>query len=274
MMDIKFYKEKTKEIRLELLRLNSLVGSCHIGGSLSCVELMVMIHYYKMKTSHANRHSPDRNRFILSKGHSSLTLYSILSDLDFFTIKELEQMCTPNSRLGSHPEYDLDMGIEATTGSLGHGLSISCGLALSNKMDGRDNYVVTLLGDGECQEGSVWEAAMFAAHHGLDNLYAVIDHNKLQAIQPISEVLNIMPLAQRWSAFGWSVIEVDGHNLIEIQEALDRLPFEKNKPSLIIGHTIKGKGVSFMEGVPLWHYRKPNDKEYEIALNDLRGISI
>ncbi|MBP7652110.1 transketolase [Candidatus Dependentiae bacterium] len=266
---ILFLKNKSKEIRLEIVKMTYRLGGGHIGPALSANDILTVLYYNFLNIMPDNPLNENRDRFILSKGHACFGFYYILSDLGFFNKNILLQVNKDTDTLGSHPEIKPEWGIEITTGSLGHGLSIGCGIALSAKINDKKFRTVVLMGDGECQEGSVWEAAMFAKQQKLDNLIGIVDYNKLQAIQPISEAVDIFPLSEKWKSFGWSVQEIDGHNIEQIIGSLEKIPMATGKPSMIIAHTVKGKGVSYMENKPLWHYRSPDQKEYEIALTEL-----
>ena len=212
---------------------------------------------------------PDRDRFVLSKGHGCAAFYATLAESRFFPVGWLDSFYQNGSRLVGHATHWDVPGVELSTGSLGHGLSMACGMALFAKRKDQQYRVVTVLSDGECDEGSVWEAALFAGHHQLDNLTIIVDYNKIQSLGRVEEVLNLDPLGGKWSAFRWSVREIDGHNLDEIKNAISDVPFEKDMPSCIIAHTVKGKGVSFMEDKLLWHYRAPNVEESKMALAEL-----
>ena len=196
-------------------------------------------------------------------------MYAVLADKGFFAKEELLRFGKPDGILGGHPDMLKVPGIEASTGSLGHGFCFAAGIALAGKLDQRDFRVFALLGDGEIQEGSIWETAMFAPQHKLDNFAAIIDYNKLQAIDRVDTIVSLEPLADKWKAFGWDVREVDGHNCAQLRETFARIPFVKGKPSLVIAHTVKGKGISFMENVPIWHFRLPDRAEAEIARKEL-----
>jgi transketolase len=206
----------------------------------------------------------------MSKGHASLALYAILYQVGYLTGEDLAHFCKPGSPLGGEPKLGDIPGIEATTGSLGHGLSFAAGIAMANRMDHLDSRVYAIIGDGECQEGSVWEAALSIGHHQLENLTVIIDDNRLQAMDTTEHILTIEPLRSKWESFGFEVLEMDGHNPEEIQQVMT---YAKNSgsgnPRAVIAHTIKGKGISFMENVPIWHYRMPNPQELEIVLHDL-----
>ncbi|HPG31768.1 MAG TPA: transketolase, partial [bacterium] len=241
-----FLKNKSREIRLEILKMTYRLGGGHIGPAFSANDILTVLYYDFLKIFPDNPLNENRDRFILSKGHACFGFYYILSDLGYFDKGILSKLNKNTDTLGSHPEIKPEWGIEVTTGSLGHGLSIGCGIALSAKLKNKKFRTAVLMGDGECQEGSVWEAALFAAQKKLDNLILLIDHNKLQAIQPLSETVELSPLSEKWKSFGWSAVEIDGHNIEEIINSLRKVPAEKSKPSVIICHTIKGKGVSYM----------------------------
>jgi len=257
-----------QRLRRTLLKLVFHHKGGHIGGMFSAAEIMTVLYYSWLRLDPERPQDPDRDRFILSKGHCALLLYCILVERGFMPANALEDIFTSGSHLACHPEFDPAHGLEATTGSLGHGLAVATGLAWAAKQQQRPSRIVVLLGDGECQEGSVWEAAQFAAMHQLDNLIAIVDFNKLQAIQPIAEVTTLNP-AEQWRSFGWHVIEVDGHDCHALQNALSGFPRQPHKPELLLAHTVKGKGVSYMENQPLWHYRAPTQKEYEQAIREL-----
>lgn len=243
----------------------------HIASAMSVVEILTSLYFGDiLQYNPKNPLWMERDKLIMSKGHASLALYSTLAMAGYFPIEELKTFCHPFSKFGGEPKYGDIPGIEATTGSLGHGLSFAVGIALASKLDSIQNRIYVILGDGECQEGSVWEAAMSAAHYKLDNLTVILDYNKLQAMGEIEDILSLNPINKKWEYFGWEVLEIDGHNLEEIQEVLsmDRQRDIK-KPRIIIAHTIKGKGISFMENVPIWHYRMPNEEELQIVLKDL-----
>lgn len=214
---------------------------------------------------------PDRDRFILSKGHGAAAVYAILAEQGFFPKELLATYCQDGSKLAGHiTDHDVP-GVEVSTGSLGHGLSIGCGMALTGKRKKRPYHVFVMLGDGELDEGSNWEGILFAAQHRLDNLVAIVDYNKIQSFGAVKEVLDLEPLADKWRAFRWAVREIDGHDYEQIEDALTSMPFVLDKPSVIVAHTIKGKGVSFMENKLSWHYKSPNDEQLAQALAELGG---
>jgi transketolase len=269
MDEITELKNIAREMRKKILIMCFHAGGGHIAPSLSSVEILVALYFKILKIDKNNLKDGNRDRFILSKGHASAALYAVLAEKGIIDRKILNTFCQKGSILGGHPEAHLIPGVEASTGSLGHGLSFGAGLAFAGKLDKKDYRVFVLLSDGECQEGSVWEAAMFASHHKLDNLVAIIDHNKLQSLGQVDDIVSLKPFVDKWKAFGWEVREVNGHNISEIVGALEGVPFSKNKPSVLIAHTIKGKGISFMENVPIWHYRLPNDDEMKIVRKEL-----
>lgn len=242
-----------KEARKIMVESLICAGCGHPGGAFSSVEILTSLYFEVMKIDPANPQWEERDRFILSKGHASVALYAILSLRGFIPRNTLLTFRQDNSNLCGHPDMHKIIGIEMSTGSLGHGLSIGAGLAISSKMDNKDSKVFVLLGDGETQEGSVWEAAMFSHHYKLDNLTAVIDRNMIQIDGFTEEIMSLEPYKAKWEAFGWEAREIDGHDISEIIYALKRTPFKRNKPSLIIANTVKGKGISFMEDNPEWH---------------------
>jgi len=260
---------KAKELRRVIFNSICNGGGGHIPASLSIVEILTVLYYAVLNLDPKNSKDPKRDRFILSKGHAGVALYAVLADRGFFPKDELNKFGKENSILGGHPDMYKVPGIEASTGSLGHGFPFAVGIALAGKMDGQNYKVFVIMGDGECQEGSIWEAAMFAPQHRLDNLVAIIDYNKLQAMDRLEAIVGIEPLADKWRAFGWAVQEVDGHDIAALQNIFKKAPFAKGKPSLIITHTVKGKGVSFMENSPIWHYRLPNPEELKIVCKEL-----
>lgn len=260
-----------KEIRKDIIIAAYHGGAGHLASAFSAVEIMTALYFGGiLKYDKNNSNWEGRDKLIVSKGHASLVLYSVLKRIGYISREELYTFCQPGSLLGGEPKYGDIPGVEATTGSLGHGLSFAVGIALANKMDGKTSRVYVLLGDGECQEGSVWEAALSAAHHQLGNLTVILDRNQLQAMGDTEEILKLDSLVEKWQGFGWEVAEADGHNienLIQVMKA-DRTSV-KSKPRIIIANTIKGKGISFMERVPIWHYRMPNEEEMQIVMREL-----
>lgn len=269
-MDIIQLKEKAKEIRKRTFEMVINAGKGHLGGSLSCVEILVYLYYggvLKFDPKHPKR--DERDIFIMSKGHANNSLYVILADLGFFPASELANFLKDGSMLGQHCDTQVP-GIEIITGSLGHGLGIISGIALGYKLDKKNNLHFVVLGDGECQEGSTWEAAMFAGHHELNNLIAFIDRNKLGSEDFTENTARLEPLKDKWRAFGWDTKTIDGHSFEEISAALvgcrNR---ESNKPLMIIANTIKGKGISVLENLPRAHHTLPKGEEIDIAWKDL-----
>ena len=246
-------------------------GSGHPGGSLSATDIIVALYFHFMNYDPENPRWPDRDRFVLSKGHAAPALYAALAEKGVFPVEELMTLRKIGSRLQGHPDMRKLPGIEASTGSLGQGLSIGNGMALAGRLDRRPYNVYVMLGDGEVEEGQVWEAAMFAAHYKLDNLIAFLDRNKLQIDGETEKVMSIEPIADKWKAFGWEVMEINGHDFNEIIEAVNRAKEVRGRPVMIIAHTIKGKGVSFMEGSVHFHGKPPNDEEYRMAIKELEG---
>lgn len=263
--------EIAKQIRKYIFKTAYFGRTGHLASAFSIVEVLSVLYFKDiLKYDINDPHWEKRDKLIMSKGHASLALYSVLTMIGYLKEEELYTFCKPGSCLGGEPKLGDIPGIEATTGSLGHGLSFGLGIAMSNKLNNLDSKVYVILGDGECQEGSVWEAVMSAAHYKVDNLTVILDSNKLQAMGPLNEILEMESMKDKWSAFGWDVEEVDGHNLQEIHHVLERnLNKKVKKPRIIIANTIKGKGVSFMENVPIWHYRMPNSDELKIVMNEL-----
>jgi transketolase len=254
--------------RRDLLEMIYLAGSGHPGGSCSVVEILVALFGEVMKHDPMNPTWSQRDHFILSKGHACPTLYAIMARLGYFPVEELKTLRKIGARLQAHPDSKRLPGIEVSTGSLGQGLSVGVGMALYEKMEHHPNRTFVVLGDGECDEGQVWEAALSAAHYKLNNLTAIVDWNKVQLDGPTSEVMNLGDLPAKWAAFGWHVRTIDGHNLEELINVLS-LPSEGNKPLAVIANTIKGKGVSFMEGKAEWHGKAPNAEQLKRALAEL-----
>jgi len=253
------YEIQATKIRAHVLRMTHRAKSSHVGSSLSIADLLAVLYGGILRVDTNQPDWADRDRFILSKGHGSAAIYAVLAERGFFPREWLDTFYQSGSHLAGHITHHGVPGVEASTGSLGHGLSIGCGMAMAAKKDGQQYRVFTLLSDGECDEGSIWEAALFAPHHQLENIVAIVDYNKIQAFGMVKEVLNLEPLANKWLAFGWAVQEIDGHSFEQIESALLSVPFKPRQPSCIIAHTVKGKGVSFMENQVAWHYKSPND---------------
>jgi transketolase len=267
-MNINELAQKSVQYRRNILKYIVGANAGHTGGSLSCIDILNVLYNNVLNVSPETFGSPTRDRYIQSKGHTVEALYVVLADKGFFPESDLETLCKYGSHYIGHPTRKV-AGVEQNTGSLGHGLSLSVGTALSAKLDDLTYRVFTLLGDGELPEGSNWEAALLASHYKLDNLCTIVDKNGLQIAGPTTEVCNTDPLDQKFEAFGWAVRHIDGHDFQALTEAFDALPFEPGKPSLIIAHTVKGKGVSFMENQVKWHHGVPNAEQYQQALAEL-----
>jgi transketolase len=259
---------KSIEYRRNILKYIFNANAGHTGGSLSCIDILNVLYNHVLNVGPDNFKSPDRDRYIQSKGHSVEALFVVLADKGFFPESDLETLCKYNSHYIGHPTKKVN-GVEQNTGALGHGLPIAVGTAIAGKLDKRDYKVFTLLGDGELPEGSNWEAALTASHYKLDNLCAIIDYNKLQITGPTADVCNTNPIDAKFESFGWAVRHVDGHDFNALVQAFDELPFVEGKPSLVIAHTVKGKGISYMENVPKWHHGVPTEQQYEDALTEL-----
>ena len=262
-------KELSWRIRHHTLRMIHRAKSSHVGTNFSMVELLAVLYGRVLRVDPANPEWPDRDRFILSKGHGCAALYAVLAERGFFPLDWLDDFYLNGARLAGHITHAGVPGVEISTGSLGHGLSVGTGMALAAQRDGKSHRVFVLLSDGECDEGSTWEPILFAPQHRLDNLVAIIDYNKIQSLGTVEEVLSLEPFADKWRACGWSVREIDGHSLVDVETALSEIPYERGRPSCLIAHTVKGKGISFMEDRLLWHYRTPQGEEFEAALAEL-----
>jgi len=244
----------------------------HIGSSFSCVEILVALYFHVLKIDPAKPKWPQRDRLILSKGHAASVLYATLAHRGFFDPTRLNKYCQDGSRLLGHVTRDCVPGVEVSTGSLGHGLPLGIGMGLAACRDKKSYRTFIVISDGECNEGSVWEAAMFASHHKLDNIIVIIDVNRLQAFGSTRDIIDMEPMADKWRSFGWAVRQADGHDVKSLAKNLDSVPFEKGKPSVLMAHTVKGKGVSFMENQLAWHYRSPKKDQYAQALEELDRI--
>lgn len=264
-------KEKARKTRIWIVKATCAAGSGHPGGSLSATDILTVLYFHVMRYDPKNPRWDDRDRFVLSKGHAAPALYATLAQAGFFPEEELITLRKLGSRLQGHPCMRKTPGVEMSTGSLGQGLSVSIGMALAGRLDKKDYRVYVLLGDGECDSGMVWEAAMAASHYKLDNLTAFVDRNKQQIDGWTEDVMSLEPLADKFRAFGWYVLEIDGHNYKEIIEAIDVAKTIKGKPTMIIAHTIKGKGVSFMENSFAFHGKAPTKEQMEKACAELEG---
>jgi transketolase len=260
---------KAVTLRKHIIEMLYLAKSGHPGGSLSAVEAIVALYFHHMHHDPKNPHDPNRDRFVLSKGHAAPALYAALAECGYFDVEELKHLRQINCMLQGHPVCTHIPGVEASTGSLGHGLSFAIGIALAGKLDKRNYRVYVMVGDGETNEGQIWEAATSATHYKLDNLTALIDRNFLQIDGNTEDVLRLESVRDRWSSFGWHVIEVDGHDIEEIIDALLSASEQKNQPTMIILNTVKGKGVSFMENNIDFHGVPPNEIEYKLAMKEL-----
>ncbi len=272
-VDYNQLKSISTEIRKNIIKSVHAAGSGHPGGSLSAADILTVLYFYKMKVDPKNPKWEERDRFVLSKGHAAPVLYATLAEKGFFSKEELLKLRHMGAMLQGHPDMKGTPGIEMSTGSLGQGFSSTIGMALASKMDKKNNRIYTLLGDGEVQEGIVWEAAMAASHYKLDNLTAILDFNGLQIDGKNEDVMNIHPIEEKWASFGWHVVAINGHNFEEIIKALDEAENTKEKPTIIIAKTIKGKGVSFMENQAGWHGNAPKDEEAQQALDELGGAN-
>jgi transketolase len=257
------------DIRRWVIEMTYRAGSGHPGGSLSAAEILTVLYFHEMRLDPEHPRWPDRDRFVLSKGHAAPAYYAALALRGFFPIEELYTLRKIGSRLQGHPSMDLP-GVDMSTGSLGQGLGVGVGMALAGKLDKRDYRVYVLLGDGELHEGSVWEAAMSAAHHSLDNLVAIVDRNMIQLDGPTEEILRLESLEAKWRGFGWHVVEINGHDVVQIMEALEIARNVKGRPTVIIARTIKGKGVSYMENTHKYHGKPPRtEEEYRKAIEEI-----
>ncbi len=268
-MDTIELQAKAKEIRREIIKMITAAGSGHPGGSLSAADILTVLYFDKMNLRPEQPDWPERDYFVLSKGHAAPAQYAALALRGYFPTEELAGLRKLHSRLQGHPVSTKIPGIDVSTGSLGQGVSVACGLAKGLKIDRLPNHVYTMLGDGECQEGQVWEALMFAAHYQLDNLTVIIDHNRLQIDGKVEKVMNIEPLDKKLDAFGFNVLLINGHDIEAIQNAIDKAKACQGRPTAIIANTVKGKGVSFMENQAGWHGTAPKADEAEQALQEL-----
>jgi len=268
MIDSSDYKSLAKRIRIHALRMTSTGGSSHIGSALSIADILAVLYGGILNVRPDSPRSPDRDRFILSKGHAGAAVYAALAESGFFDAQLLVTHYQNGSRLSGHVSHKGIPGVEFSTGSLGHGLPVAVGIAKAGAIHEKPYRTVVILSDGECDEGSNWEAALFAAHHRLSRLTAIIDYNKIQSLAAVEDTIKLEPFVDKWAAFGWRTIEVDGHNYTDLVRALT-YPYDADKPTVVIAHTIKGKGVSFMENTVLWHYRTARGEEFKAALAEL-----
>ncbi|HWB86630.1 MAG TPA: transketolase [Bryobacteraceae bacterium] len=259
-----------KRVRREIVEMIGEAKSGHPGGSLSAVEMLVELYFDYMRIDPKNPKWPDRDRFILSKGHAAPVLYAVMAELGYTPLDQLNTLRKLGSIYQGHPDVRFIPSLEASTGSLGEGVSLALGMGLAARLDGRSYRTYVMLGDGEIQEGQVWEAAMFGAFHKLDNVVAIVDYNGIQLDGFVKDIMEVAPLADKWRSFGWHTIEINGHDIPQIQTALREAEATKGKPTCIVAHTIKGKGVSFMENNPKFHGTAPTPAEVELALQELK----
>ena len=259
--------ELARRIRAHALRMVYQASASHIGGCLSMADVLAVLYSEILRIDPQDPRATERDRFILSKGHAAAIVYAVLAEKGFFPTELLDKYCQDDSPLGGHLTHHRVPGVEFSTGSLGHGLSLGCGIALASKRANCAYRAYVMLSDGECDEGAIWEAALFAPHHRLDTLVAIVDYNKIQSFGTVKEVLDLEPFADKWLAFGWAVRQIDGHDHQQINETLKEIPFEQDRPSVVIAHTVKGGGVPFMENQLAWHYRSPDKALLDVALN-------
>jgi transketolase len=261
--------EKARLLRIEVVEMIHRVGSGHPGGSLSAADIVAALYFHQLRLDPARPDWPERDRFILSKGHAAPLLYAVLAHRGFLPVEELTTLRRLDSRLQGHPDRLRTPGVEMTAGALGHGLPIGVGLALAARLNGASYRTTVLLGDGEIQAGVIWEGAMAAAKYGLGQLTAILDYNDVQLDGPVHEIMPLEPVMDKWRAFNWHAIEIDGHNMGQILDALDQVENIHGCPTIIVAHTTKGKGVSYMENRSTWHGRAPSDEQLQIALAEL-----
>jgi transketolase len=264
-------RELARKIRVHAVRMTSRAKSSHVASSMSMAEILAVLYRRIVRVRPESPDAPDRDRLVLSKGHACAGLYAVLAECGFFPPEWLESFYIDGAKLPGHATSDGIPGVEVSTGSLGHGLPVACGMALAAKRDGHAHRVFAVLSDGECDEGSNWEAILFAPQYQLDNLVVIVDYNKIQSLASVKDVLELEPFADKWRTFRWAVREVDGHDVAALDEVLGSVPFEPGRPSCVIAHTVKGKGVSFMENTVLWHYRTPQGEEFERAMAELNA---
>ena len=269
LLDAAALKHRAAQLRGKVVEMSHAAQAAHLASSLSCADILTAAYWHVLRVDPDRPDDPERDRFILSKGHAAAALYAALAMKGYFPLRELDTFCKDGGRLAEHPPANLLPGVEAATGSLGHGLPLGCGMALSGRIKGETFRVFALLSDGENNEGSVWEAAMFAAAQKLANVCVIVDYNKWQATARSDETLMLAPLRDKWTAFGWDAREIDGHDVGVLAEAMQRVPNGSGKPVALIAHTIKGKGVSFMEDDNNWHYRAPTADEVVSARKEL-----
>ena len=263
-------QDLARRIRRDVLLMTSRGNSSHVGSALGIADIMAALYGNVLDVRPADPQWLNRDRFILSKGHAGAAVYAALAETGFFDVSLLETHCSDGSQLSGHVSHKGVRGVDISTGSLGHGLAIGCGIALAAKWSSQGSRTFCLVSDGECNEGSVWEAIMFASHHGLDNLVCIVDCNGLQSLTSVTETLNMEPFGSKWEAFGWHTVHVDGHDVNQLTGVLDATPVD-GKPTVVLANTVKGRGVSFMENQVLWHYRSPQGSELAAALSEVEA---
>ena len=259
-----------KRVRREIIEMTGAAKSGHPGGSLSAVEILVELFFDYMRHNPADPKWPDRDRFILSKGHAAPVLYAVMAEAGYTPADQLKTLRKLGSMYQGHPDVRFIPALEASTGSLGEGVSLALGMGLAARLDGKSYRTYVMLGDGEIQEGQIWEGAMFGAYHKVDNVCAIVDYNRIQLDGFVKDIMELEPLAEKWRAFGWHAIELDGHDIAAVRRALEEADATKGKPTVLIAHTVKGKGVSFMENNPKFHGTAPSAQEVQLALQELQ----
>lgn len=263
--------ELAKRVRVHALKMTSRGGSSHVGAAFSIADILAVLYGHVMRHDPTQPRWPGRDRFILSKGHAGAAVYATLAESGYFPTENLVRHYQDGSVLSGHVSHKGIPGVELSTGSLGHGLGVGVGMAKALKMLGSQSRVFVLLSDGECDEGTIWEAALFAPHHELGNVIAIVDFNKIQSLAPIAETLALEPFRQKWESFNWNVIESDGHDHEALKAAFSKISASNSRPTVVLAHTTKGKGVSFMENTVLWHYRTARGEEFDRALKELEA---
>lgn len=263
--------ELARKVRIHTLEMTSRGGSSHVGSAFSIADILAVLYGSVMKHDPKRPRWAERDRFILSKGHAGAAVYATLAEMGYFSTEELTKHYQNGAVFSGHVSHKGIPGVELSTGSLGHGLGVGAGMAKALKLGEKTPRVFVLISDGECDEGAIWEAALFAQHHRLDNLVAIVDFNKIQSLGPVAETLDLEPFRQKWESFNWRVVEVDGHDHVALPRVLGSIPLSEGRPTLVIAHTVKGKGVSFMENTVLWHYRTARGEEFAHALVELEA---
>jgi transketolase len=269
--DIAALRQLARRIRLHVLRMTNRGGSSHVGAAFSMADIVAVLYGSILRINPANAQDPARDRFLLSKGHAGAAIYAALAERGFFPAERLLDHCQDGADFSGHISHKGIPGVEYSTGSLGHALPVAAGMAFAAKRAGANHRVFCVMSDGECDEGSNWEAILFAPHHKLDNLVAIVDYNKIQSLGPVPETLTLEPFADKWRAFGWEVREVDGHDYGALHRNLAATPWSVGKPSVLLCHTTKGKGVSYMENTVMWHYRTAKGADFDKALSELEA---